>query len=266
MKKFYISADIEGTNGICDWDETNKNTQDYPTFAERMTAEISAVCNGINTIYPNCDILVKDAHDSGRNVIHQRLPENVLLNKGWSKDPLMMMSCIDRSYEASIFTGYHSGSGTVGNPLAHTMSVSEIVYMKINNQWATEFLYNYYISNYYNVPVIMVTGDEELCKHVKKINPNIITVATLSGYGGSVTSKHPNLTLKEIRESAMLAINNIDECKIEMPKYFEIEICFKEGVKAFRASYYPGVKLKNDTTILFSSEDYFDIIKMFLFI
>lgn len=266
MKKIYISSDIEGTNGISDWNETTMGNEEYGTFAKRMTQEINSVCIGINSVYKECEILVKDAHDLGRNIIHEMLPENVLLNRGWSRDPLIMLTELNEGYEGSIFTGYHSGSKTTGNPLAHTMSVNDIVYMKINGILASEFLYNYYISHYYNVPVIMVTGDEALCKHVKEINPNIVTVSTLNGYGSSTTSKHPNVILREIEAGAKVAIQNIENCKIEMPEYFTIEISLKDSGKILKASYYPGVKLINETTFAFSSQSYFDIMKMFMFI
>lgn len=266
MKKYYISSDIEGTNGICDWSETLLGDPSHQQFANRMTQEIAAVCNGINNVDKNCEILVKDAHDSGRNIDHEMLPTNVYLNRSWSKDPHIMMNEIDNTFTGSIFTGYHSAATKNGSPLAHTMNATEIIYMKINGEIASEFLYNYYISHYYNVPVIMVTGDEGLCQEVNKINPNITTVAAYKGNAGSVTSKHPSLTKQELQQAAQQAISKIENCKITMPENFEIEICVKEAKKALRASYYPGVKLINETTFSYTSKDYFDIMRMFLFV
>jgi D-amino peptidase len=38
--KVYISADIEGTAGITDWEEANKSHAAYGEFREEMTAEV----------------------------------------------------------------------------------------------------------------------------------------------------------------------------------------------------------------------------------
>ena len=44
--KVYISVDIEGVAGAAHWDEAAKAHSDYGQFAERMTAEAVAACEG----------------------------------------------------------------------------------------------------------------------------------------------------------------------------------------------------------------------------
>ena len=85
--KVFISADIEGTNGIADWDETEYEKPRYAYFAAKMTDEVGAVCKGINRADSASEIYVKDAHGSGRNLDHQKLPRNVILNRGWARNP-----------------------------------------------------------------------------------------------------------------------------------------------------------------------------------
>ena len=46
MKKFYISADIEGTCGIADWSETEPGHPLYDYFARQMSREVAAACEG----------------------------------------------------------------------------------------------------------------------------------------------------------------------------------------------------------------------------
>ena len=46
MKKLFISADIEGTCGIANWNETEKNHADWAYFADQMTREVAAACEG----------------------------------------------------------------------------------------------------------------------------------------------------------------------------------------------------------------------------
>ena len=64
----FISADIEGTCGITDWSETERSTPyEYNYFRKQMTMEVKAACEG--ALSGGADqILVKDAHDSARNL------------------------------------------------------------------------------------------------------------------------------------------------------------------------------------------------------
>ena len=64
----FISADIEGTCGITDWSETERSTpQDYEPFQKQMTREVKAACKGALEGGAS-GILLKDAHDSARNI------------------------------------------------------------------------------------------------------------------------------------------------------------------------------------------------------
>ena len=45
--KVFLSADIEGTCGICAWPETDRATPfDYTPFQQQMTREVAAACRG----------------------------------------------------------------------------------------------------------------------------------------------------------------------------------------------------------------------------
>lgn len=262
--KVFISADIEGTNGVCTWDETEPDKRFYPYFAEKMSREVAAVCEGINDAYQDADILVKDAHHTARNIDHALLPENVRLNRGWSGHPYKMMAGLDNSYDASMLTGYHSGGGYGGNPLAHTMSM-RIPYLKMNGMLGSEFLMNYYTSLYVGVPLVLVAGDKMLCEFAKSLDPNIYTVPTTKGIGGSVTGLHPEVVKKELRKVAKEAVENRDKMNKKLPDHFSIEMRYREHKEAYKSSFYPGVTLIDAHTIGFETDDYYEFLRMFTF-
>jgi D-amino peptidase len=72
--KVYISADIEGVAGIAHWDEAGKKQPEYQEFRAQMTADVAAACQAAAAAGAT-EILVKDAHGSGRNIIADQLPE-----------------------------------------------------------------------------------------------------------------------------------------------------------------------------------------------
>ena len=262
--KIFISADIEGTNGITHWDETDRSKSEYHPFAKRMTLEVAAVCEGINKFGAD-EIMVKDAHAGGRNIDHDLLPENVWLNRAFSGHPHSMMDLIDNTYSASMLVGYHSPAYSGGSPLAHTMSG---IYSKvtINGINTSEFLLAYYTSLYHGVPMVLVAGDEMLMGIVKETDPDIITVETMRGRGASVTSMHPLKTRRLLTESAEKAMQNISKLKAKkLPETFEIEIRYRDHQRAFSASNYPGAIKKDAQTVAFTAKDYIEILRFMKF-
>jgi len=263
--KVYISADIEGITGIAHWDETEKSKPDYQKFSKQMTEEVKAACEGaINAGVE--EIWIKDAHDSGRNIIAADLPPNIKLIRGWSGHPFSMVQELDESFNALIFIGYHSCGSSSANPLSHTMSASTFNYIKLNEKLASEFLIHSYAAATVGVPVVFLSGDEGLCKEVNAINENIRTVAVKKGIGNSVISIHPQLAIKKIKEGVESVLKeDINKCKINLPEHFKLELSFKDHAKAFKTSFYPGVKQISSTNVVFESDNYFEVLRMFSF-
>lgn len=71
----FISSDIEGTCGIAAWSETEPGRPDgdYAYFKQQMSREVAAACRGALAAGGE-RILVKDAHDSARNIDPSVLP------------------------------------------------------------------------------------------------------------------------------------------------------------------------------------------------
>ena len=118
--KVYISVDIEGVAGITHWDETNKAHADYPEFREQMTGEAVAAIEGARAAGAT-EIWVKDAHETGRNLITSMLPDGVTLIRSWAGHPLCMVQELDGTFHAVMMVGYHAAAGSEANSLAHTL-------------------------------------------------------------------------------------------------------------------------------------------------
>ena len=263
--KVYISADIEGVNNIVSWDETDNKCQEYNYFRQQMTEEVKRACIACHKAGAT-EIFVKDAHDSAKNLILKELPDYVKLHRGWQGCPCSMMASLDNSFDAVIFIGYHSPASSEGNPLSHTMNLRN-QYVKINGILASEFHINALYANYLGVPVAFLSGDENLAKIVKEFNQNIETVSTKTGVHGAVVSKHPNVTNQEIEDTVQIALRkDLKNNLIEMPKHFEVEIQYKRFNDAYNASFYPGCKQINSDTILFESDDYYEVVRALKFI
>ncbi|MCK9536317.1 MAG: M55 family metallopeptidase [Bacilli bacterium] len=262
--KIYISADIEGVNGICSWPETDASHPRYLEFKEQMTEEVRRACVGAKDAGAS-EIFVKDAHGSAMNINVKSLPEYVMLHRGWEGSVCSMMAGLDSGFTAVVFIGYHSPSRSNGNSLSHTMNTN-IHHVKINGEIASEFLINSLYASYLNVPIAFLSGDLHLTEIVKKTNQNIEVVATKEGRGGAAVSRHPNLTNKEIEEKVNLSLRkDLSKNIVPLPQQFDIEIQYRKPIDAYNASFFPGCKLIGSDTISFHTNDYYQVLVMFKF-
>jgi D-amino peptidase len=267
MKKIFISADIEGTAGIVHWDETEKSKpHDYDYFADQMTREVRAACEGAHDAGAE-EIVVKDAHDSGRNIDPRKLPEYARVFRGWGRHPYSMMFGLDKSFDGVVFTGYHSAAEMPTNPLSHTMNTQNN-HVLINGELASELMMNCLTASYEGVPVYAVAGDAGLCRWINGVNPRIITVPTNEGVGSGALTIHPDVAVRSIREAVKTALleRTREECMFPMPEKFDVEINFKEHFRARGGSFYPGAVQKDARTVAFSSDDYFEVLRFIHFV
>ena len=263
--KLFISADIEGTTGITLWDETINGNSRYAYFADQMTREVAAACEGAMAAGAT-EILVKDAHDSACNLIPRMLPQEVRLFRGWGGDIQSMMAGLERGYDGVFFTGYHSAAGMNTNPLSHTMNTKNN-YVRINGMIAPELMINSLTAAWLGVPVRLVTGDKGLCDWMKAVNPNIETVAVSEGCGRGSISIHPDKAIRLIREAAERAMSKpAADCMFPLPDHFHVEISFKEHFRAKNSGNYPGVKQTGPATIEYDADDYRDVLTMINFV
>ncbi|HWQ07613.1 MAG TPA: M55 family metallopeptidase, partial [Holophaga sp.] len=204
MSKVFISADIEGVCGIADWKETDLADAQSAYFRAQMTREVKAACEGALQAGAT-EVFVKDAHGSGRNIDPSALPESIRVLRAWTRDPMVMMAGLDGTFDAAVFIGYHSGAGSNGNPLAHTMN-GENIRVLVNGEEASECLINAYTAASVGVPLVAVSGDLALCERVAGLNPAIRTVAVNEGLGSASISIHPRVAETRIREAVADAL------------------------------------------------------------
>ncbi len=263
--KVYISADIEGTCGICCWDETNLQTEVGTYFREQMTREVAAACKGALAAGAD-EIVIKDAHDTARNIIPSGLPKgNIKLIRGWAGDPECMVTSIDKDFDALVYTGYHSAASLNGNPLSHTMT-TDVQRVTLNGVVANEFLINSLTAGYYGVPVVFLAGDKALCEYAQNYIAAMQTVAVNEGTGNSVCSMQPEVACDAIEAGVKKALlGDLSLCKVEMPEEFELVVEYKRHKDAYRSHFYPGAELLNPTTVIYKSADYMDVLKFILF-
>jgi len=262
--KIYITADIEGVTGAAHWDETDHKNADYAAFREQMTAEVAAACEGALNAGAT-DVWVRDAHWSARNIIAAKLPREVRLVREWSGHPFGMVQGLDETFHAALAIGYHARAGSDGSPLAHTMT-GNVIYLKINDQHASEFMIAAYTAGLVGVPVVFLSGDDAICQEAQALIPGLSTVAVKHGVGNATVNIHPHLAVERIRAGVEAALKaDVSKCRVPSPGHFSVEMRYRNHADAYHAGFFPGVHVIGPHTVGFEADDYFEVLRFFAF-
>lgn len=252
MKKYFISADIEGVTDVTSWEETEYGGKGYEEACNQMSLEVAAACEAI--LEAGHEVVVRDGHSSARNINHRLLPKGVKLMRGWACDPGSMMAGIDNTYDGAIYIGYHSPAGISTNPLAHTISYSKVGWIKVNGRLVSEFTLNSIYAAISGVPSIAISGDEGICWNAKNEIPEIETVTVKTCKGNSSFNMHPEDACEAIKEAVKKAINKEVPVR-ELPEEYEVEVCLKSHQAVTSALRFDWVEHVEDNIVKFTTTD-----------
>lgn len=261
--KVYISADIEGIAGISHWNEATLGHPDHAEHRAQMTREVLAACEGAMAAGAS-EILLKDAHDSGRNILLADLPECVRIVRGWSGHPYSMLQGLEAEHAAVVMIGYHAPSGSEGNPLAHTMTL-DAQRMRLNGRPVSEFLLHATAAATLGVPVAFVSGDAALARHVHETDPAIHALAVSEGIGGSSISLAPREACRRIRIGVERALA-VTRAPLPIADSYTLEVEYNTPNKAYESSWYPGCEYIGERTVRLRVTEFLDVMRALRFI
>jgi len=257
--KIYISVDMEGIGAIVSGAQLSDNQWEYSKGRELMTKEVNAAIEGCLEAGAG-EIVVSDSHGNAQNIIPDELNEAALLIRSFPR-ALLQMEGIDNTFDGAIFLGYHPMEGTPNANLSHTIWGTKIFELKINGMPVSEAIFNAAVAGHFNVPIIMVAGDQNVTKEAVQTFGPVETVMTKESLGWlAAKARHPKLICQEIKEKSKKAVQRLMELKpyvIKPP--FRMELTFKNIFDAEAFSYLPWVKRLSGKTILIETPSILDI-------
>jgi D-amino peptidase len=88
----------------------------------------------------------------------------------------------------------------------------------------------------------------------------------MRGVGNATVSLHPHLAVERIRAGVEAALGaDVSKCRVPMPGHFSVELHYKNHADARCASFFPGVSLIEPHAVRFEADDYFEVLRFFLF-
>ena len=255
--KVFISVDMEGIWGVVHGDQTSPGAPDYAVARRWMADDVNAVIAGLREAGAG-EIVVNDSHGSMRNIVADALDPKASLISG-SPKPLTMMQGIDSTFAAVVFVGYHARAGSAPAILDHTISGAVVRAFRVNGQELPELGINAAIAGYYNVPVVMLSGDVETCNQARVLlGDGMVTSPVKEAIGRIAARIYPmeqaRAALKQGAREALARREKIPVFRIAGPFTFEIE--FNNSGQAERPLLLPGVKRTSPRGVSFTATDY----------
>jgi D-amino peptidase len=260
--KIFISVDMEGVCGVINWDETGQGGPDYGMFRTLMTQEVNAAIAGAVAAGAT-EILVRDAHDSARNILPELLDPRARLLREWTYGPLSMMEGIDKTYDAAIFIGYHARASTPDAVLKHTMT-TKLLDVIINGKKMPEAGINGLIAGYFGVPVVLVSGDQAIARQAKELFGDIETAVVKEAISTAAIMLHPSKARDLIRDKTTAALKRLKDFKpLKFNPPYALDVAFADEALAQKASWIPGAVRKDEHTVSFTTNDFMEMLKLF---
>mgnify|MGYP001028476205 CR=1 FL=1 len=262
--KVYISVDMEGISGIVSSDQTSPDGKDYGLTRRWMTEEANAAIQGALDAGAT-EIVVNDSHGGMKNLIAGEINPNAYLITGTPK-PLSMMQGIDETFDAVIFIGYHAQAGSKDATLDHTYSGASIYSLKINGVEMGEYGFNAAIAGYYGVPVVLIAGDEEVCRQAKKLlGENLETAAVKAAIGRyaakTLVSAKAQALIRQKTKAALEKRSQMKPFNASSPVKFDVD--FMNSAQADGAEMIPGVKRTGPRSVSYVQDDFIVGFKLF---
>lgn len=264
--KIYISADMEGVVGAVTADQLSPTGFEYQRFREFMTQEVNAAIEGAVAAGAT-EIVVSDSHGNAQNLLIEKLPKKTLLVRGFPR-PLVMMQGIDATFDGAIFLGYHASTTNPNGVRAHTMSSARLADVRLNNTSMSEGGFNAAIAGHFNVPIIMVSGDDAAVKEVSDLLGDIEGAVVKWNYGfHSAKTMMPEAAYNLIREKAKKAVGRIKAFKpYKLKTPVQLDVRFKNYRPSELLSYLSIVERTDAHSIRFMGKDMIEVSKFMEFI
>ena len=213
-KKIYINTDLEGISGVYKFDQTReKDTPLNIQACEYFMDDLKAIIEGLQAAGVK-EIVVLDGHGS-QCIIPHMMVAGARYVTGKPRPGAGNLSALDSTFSGMILLGFHAMMGTPDGVLHHTQSSKTENRYWYNELESGEIAQNAAIAGYYGVPVIMVTGDEAVCREANKFfGRNVVTVPVKEGLSREAAILYPfEETRKALAEGAMKAVAAIPLCK-----------------------------------------------------
>ena len=266
--RIYVLCDLEGVSGLTAreqawfW-EASSTAQAHAEARRLITDELNAaVTTALRAGADN--VVARDCHHGGGNVLPSDLVSDPRVAYEAKRFPWQIAPGLDESFDGLILLGHHAKAGTNDSFLPHTWSTHWLDF-RINGLSVGEIGIEACYAAHWNVPVILVQGDEACCAEAAALLAGVVTApvkraqsfdraAGLDAEGGRA------LTGERIAEAMRkAAARQLEPFQVRLP--MTVQILMRTAQSAESAAQRPGVRRLDPRTVEAQVERQCDVLK-----
>jgi D-amino peptidase len=228
--RVFISTDLEGISGV------TLPAQVRPSGGEMYQQARHLLMGDINAAVQGCvdagatTIRVMDGHGIPLNVIPEEMhpAAEFICGRGWN-----LTADLYENIDAALLVGYHAMNRTLDGVLYHTQNSRLDCRYWYNDRELGEIGQSSMRYGHFNIPVVMVTGDDAACREARELlGDEIVTVSVKRGLGRDACVMIPPARAHEmIRAGAAEALRRPrpEPFRLELPIRGRLE-CLPEPI------------------------------------
>jgi len=178
--KIYLLCDMEGTSGISKTTQVQSDSgQPYQQGRELLIADVNAAVAGA-VDGGATEVVACDTHGGGGHFFIEKLDQRAVYETPGMKS---LMPALDSTFDGVILMGHHAMAGTLNGFLDHTMSSASWFECSVNGVPLGEIGIESAWAGHFDMPVIMVHGDQAACREAETQLPGVVTAPVKEGIG-----------------------------------------------------------------------------------
>ncbi len=265
--RIFISVDMEGVTGVVTPTQLIPTGSEYEHYRLIMTNEVNAAIAGARKAGAT-EFVIADSHGNFQNLIIDDLPKDAKIVRGEPRPLIMMDGIQDGKFDGAMFIGYHASSVSLGGVRAHSFSSAVISELKINDVSVSEGYWNAAVAGEFNVPVILVSGDDVAVAELKPVTKTaeLVAVKRAMGYHAAETLT-PQAGSELIEKASEKAVRNLaagNPFRVKGPVTIDLTFHFYQPAELL--AWLPNVQRTGARSIRFKSDNMVEATKFLAFI
>lgn len=249
--KIYIAVDMEGVSGVNSPEHVKTDGRLYAEGRRLLTREVNAAVAGAFDAGAD-EVIVADMHGGSNNLLTEDVDSRALLLVGAPHAPRLPF--LDGEVDGMALLGYHAMAGTRLANLEHTMTSAAWHSFRVNGEAWGEVAIDAKIASEAGVPVIMVSGDDRLCREADAFLPGVERACVKHGAGRQtalcLSPARGNALVRETMKRAVLRLKRARDFVL-MPEAgrYTVSITYKFTPDADAATARPGARRVDGYTV-----------------